>query len=517
MCSLSAPNANSQVLFAVSWLPLVVCGDCSANRADLPQYGFEKPERVCDACCRALAYVTPSVLYWMTSPVATTEETPAEESTLLQPYDSSAHEESFLDQVSREEFTSPDAPNSRVVAYWHMLVSDSKHLNELRGRVLVGVPNYVRGMVWKQLSEATLAIRKNSTLYQTLAARPHPEFDEMISNDVHRTFPTNPLFADDCYGQAALFRILRAYCHMNNDYSQCMSYISAVLLMHMNEEDAFWVFVQMMKKYGLEAIFQRDLPQCLRNYSKFIEVARPALFQHLSNEKLTVEIFVSGWLQTLFAQQFDLGLVFRLWDVFFTHGFVFLIKVSLVLLRHAEPTLLKLSNTEIIFNLKSLPTRILDFDRLIEEAMQLQIPDSILDANTEEDRLLTLQPTINFDVPSAAISPSNPRLSLLIPHLIDPRKSNSSISSSQSTSPEKSSSTTTPTEPNPVFEQEHHHIPEEPLDHGFNIPHSPANTPPSGFIHRSATARSSVSEHSVSISSVPPAVSSSPPLSQATS
>lgn len=412
-----------------------------------------------------------------------------------------AEEENFLDQAAREEFTSHDAPNSRVVAYWHMLVSDPKYVNELRGRVLVGVPNYVRGMVWKQLSEATLAIRKNATLYQTLQALPHPEFDEMISNDVHRTFPTNPLFADDCYGQAALFRILRSYCHMNNDYSQCMSYIGAVLLMHMNEEDAFWVFVQMMKKYGLEAIFQRNLPQCLRNYSQFIAIARPELFEHLSNEKLSVEIFVAGWLQTLFAQQFDLGLVFRLWDVFFTHGFLFLIKVSLVLLRHAEPTLLKLSNTEIIFNLKSLPTRVLDYDRLIEEAIQLQIPDSILDADTEEDRLLTIQPTINFDVPAAAISTSNPRMSLQIPNAVDPRSSSSSLASSLSTTPLSKSIPRIDSSPDYKIALSD----STPIELAYNTPHSPTNTPPSGFIHKSAP-RASLSrplDQSISITTAP--------------
>lgn len=398
---------------------------------------------------------------------------------LLRPYENGQEEESFLDQAAREEFSSPDAPNSRVVEYWHHLVSDPRHLNELRGRVLVGVPNYVRGMVWKQLSEATLSLRKNTNLYHMLSSKPHPEFDEMIGNDVHRTFPTNPLFADDCYGQDALFRILRSYCHMNNDYSQCMSYLAAVLLMHMNEEDAFWVFVQMMKKYGLEAIFQRDLPTCLRNYSRFIAVSRPELFEHLTEEKLMVEIFVSGWLQTLFAQQFDLGLVFRLWDVFFTYGFIFLIKVSLVLLRHAEPTLLKLGNTEIIFNLKSLPTRVLDYDRLIEEAIALEIPEDILDASSEEERLLTITPTINFDVPAAAISPTNPRMSLQLPGR-GHQRSASSGSSSISITPTLSS----PMSSSPVHRRSQSDS--VPTEMSYNTPQSPQNTPPYGFIHKNS-------------------------------
>jgi hypothetical protein len=379
---------------------------------ELPQYGFEKAERVCDMCFKSQSDAIPSILYWMSTKAEEDRLTGDGSSTILEPHDEARHTANFLEQVRREEFTSADAPNSRVVEYWNLLVSDPKHMNELRGRVLVGVPNYVRGFVWKQLSEASLCISKNPGLYASLRSKPNPNFDEMIGNDVHRTFPMNPLFDDDAHGQQALFGILRAYCHMNNDYSQCMSYIAAVLLMHMSEEDAFFVFVQMMKKYGLETIFHRDLPACLRNYSQFIEVSRPNLFNHLTNEKLSVEIFVSGWLQTLFAQQFDIGLVFRLWDVFFAHGFLFFIKVSLVLLEHAEPALLKLGNTEIIFSLKSLPMRIQDFDRLIEEAMLMEIPDSILDANTEEERLLTIMPTINYEAPPPMTTHTNPRLTL---------------------------------------------------------------------------------------------------------
>lgn len=371
------------------------------------------------------------MLYWMTSHDSPSLNTAAPNGFMeINGTDSTVSDqaETFLEQAKREQFTSADAPNLRVIEYWDMLVSDPGHIRELRERVLVGIPNYVRGFVWRHLSEASQCQAKNPELYQSLVMKPHAEFDEMIGNDVHRTFPAIALFADDSSGQIQLFGILRAYCNMSNEYSQCLAYIGAVLLMHMSEQDAFFVLVQMMKKYGLEAIFARDLPACLRNYSSFIEVSRPALFNHLIAEKLSVEIFVSGWLQTLFAQQFDLGLVFRLWDVFFAHGFLFFIKVSLVLLEHAEPALLRLNNTEIIFSLKSLPMRIQDFDRLIQEAMDLQIPDSILASDAEEDRLLTAPPTLNFDTPNVIARAANPRNSLTMSQGLARQLSSSNLS-----------------------------------------------------------------------------------------
>jgi hypothetical protein len=453
-------------------MDVVVCGNCSEKRLELPQFGFEKPERVCDMCYKSHTDATPSMLYWMTHHSNTAINDEDQQPRLLSPHVPEEHEtaESFLEQCRREQFTSADAPNTRVVEYWSMVVSDSKHLNELRGRVLVGIPNYVRGFVWRQLSEASQWSLKNPGLYESLSSKPHEEYDEMVANDVHRTFPTNPLFMEGASGPEMLSRILRAYCHLN-EYSQCMSYIAAVLLMHMGEEDAFFVFVQMMKKYGLEAIFSRDLPACLRNYSRFIEVSRPELFRHLTNEKLSVEIFVSGWLQTLFAQQFDLGLVFRLWDVFFVYGFSFFIKVSLVLLEHAEPALLRLSNTDIIFSLKSLPMRIQDFDRLIDEAMILEIPDTILDVDTDEDKLLTITPTINFNSPTTIASSASPRASAILLR---------SSSSDLVVSPSSGSSPSTPVNTKHSSFRGRDYTPSQ--SEFSNSPTSSSGTPSSGFI-----------------------------------
>ncbi|KAF5928686.1 hypothetical protein HPG69_008474, partial [Diceros bicornis minor] len=69
-----------------------------------------------------------------------------------------------------------------------------------------------------------------------------------IDLDVNRTFRDHIMFRDR-YGvkQQSLFHVLAAYSIYNTEvgYCQGMSQITALLLMYMNEEDAFWALVKL--------------------------------------------------------------------------------------------------------------------------------------------------------------------------------------------------------------------------------------------------------------------------------
>ena len=71
-----------------------------------------------------------------------------------------------------------------------------------------------------------------------------------IRLDLDRTFYTHMMFMHkDGQGQQELFRILAVYasCNPAVGYCQGMAYIAAVLLMHMDEEDAFWALYCLME------------------------------------------------------------------------------------------------------------------------------------------------------------------------------------------------------------------------------------------------------------------------------
>ena len=79
-----------------------------------------------------------------------------------------------------------------------------------------------------------------------------------IRLDVDRTFYTHQMFMErGGEGQQKLFRILTLYARVNprTGYCQGMAYLGAVLLMCMQEEDAFWAFAAMLEQ-----------PRYLQNY-----------------------------------------------------------------------------------------------------------------------------------------------------------------------------------------------------------------------------------------------------------
>ncbi|EDO27607.1 predicted protein, partial [Nematostella vectensis] len=75
-----------------------------------------------------------------------------------------------------------------------------------------------------------------------------------IMLDVERSFPTHKMFIDGSTegkeGRASLFRVLAVYAHYNTQVSYCqgMSYIAGMLLMNMDEEDAFWCLVSLFER-----------------------------------------------------------------------------------------------------------------------------------------------------------------------------------------------------------------------------------------------------------------------------
>lgn len=87
-------------------------------------------------------------------------------------------------------------------------------------------------------------------------ARKHSPDIRQIDLDVNRTYRDHIMFRER-YGvkQRSLFNILAAYSIYNSEvgYCQGMSQVAALLLMYMDEEDAFWGLAQLMThpKFGM--------------------------------------------------------------------------------------------------------------------------------------------------------------------------------------------------------------------------------------------------------------------------
>lgn len=103
----------------------------------------------------------------------------------------------------------------------------------------------MRAQFWKQITGAHGLERKNAGVYASLLTHPSPA-EQLIQADVTRTLSAHQFFERDGAGQRALYNVLRAYSvfDLELEYCQGTSFVAALLLLHMSEEEAFWVLVQ---------------------------------------------------------------------------------------------------------------------------------------------------------------------------------------------------------------------------------------------------------------------------------
>ncbi|GAA6097880.1 uncharacterized protein si:ch211-266k8.4, partial [Tachysurus ichikawai] len=150
-----------------------------------------------------------------------------------------------------------------------------------------------------------------------------------IALDLQRSFPTHRSLMGDTpeaiEGQAKLFRVLTAYARYNPQigYSQGMSYIAAVLLMLLAEEEAFWALVVLLEKPKyLSELFDSSLKKIQHHalvFQQLLKHRKPQVFQHLEKLGVSSVHFIMQWFLTLFTSLPCWDSVLAIWDLFLLH------------------------------------------------------------------------------------------------------------------------------------------------------------------------------------------------------
>uniref|UniRef100_A0ABM5G184 TBC1 domain family member 12 isoform X1 n=1 Tax=Pogona vitticeps TaxID=103695 RepID=A0ABM5G184_9SAUR len=183
---------------------------------------------------------------------------------------------------------------------------------------------------------------------------------ELIKLDISRTFPSLYIFQKGGPYHDLLHSVLGAYTCYRPDvgYVQGMSFIAAVLILNLEEADAFIAFANLLNKPCQLAFFRVDHSMMLKYFAAFevfFEENLPKLFHHFKSYNLTPDIYLIDWIFTLYSKSLPLDLACRVWDVFCRDGEEFLFRTGLGILRLYEDILLQMDFIHIAQFLTKLP------------------------------------------------------------------------------------------------------------------------------------------------------------------
>ncbi|KAI4878101.1 hypothetical protein NFI96_027898, partial [Prochilodus magdalenae] len=334
------------------------------------------------------------------------------------------HEEELPTPTALEE-KQKQLEIERVQKWLKMVQKWEKYKNSERmmKRVYKGIPLKLRGQAWSLLLDIEKIKRENDGKYEKMKeqAKIYSTEIKQIDLDVNRTFRNHIMFMDR-FGvkQQSLFHVLAAYSVYNTlimptevSYCQGMSQIAAILLMYMNEEDAFWALSQLLtnQKHGMHGFFIPGFPKLQRfqnHHDQILSKLMPKLKKHLDKEQMSCGIYSTKWFMQCFIDRTPFTLTLRLWDIFILEGEKILTAMAYTILKLHKKCLLKMSLEELREFLQEKIAESLDFsdDDVIE---QLQI------AMAELRRM-------KLDLPSPAKPDELPRttLGLELPVVLTP-------------------------------------------------------------------------------------------------
>ncbi|XP_062257294.1 TBC1 domain family member 12-like [Platichthys flesus] len=270
--------------------------------------------------------------------------------------------------------------NTEILPHWDTM----KGTRRVRDLWWQGLPPSVRGRVWSLAIGNELNI--TADLYEIFLSRAKEKWRsysetssvndnesdggasladresslDLIKLDISRTFPSLFIFQKGGPYHDLLHSVLGAYTCYRPDigYVQGMSFIAAVLILNLEEAEAFITFANLLNKPCQMAFFRVDHELMLKYFAAFevfFEENLPRLFSHFQLNSLTPDLYLIDWIFTLYSKSLPLDVACRVWDVFCRDGEESLFRTGLGILRLFEEVLLQMDFIHIAQFLTRLP------------------------------------------------------------------------------------------------------------------------------------------------------------------
>ncbi|XP_066586771.1 USP6 N-terminal-like protein [Prorops nasuta] len=201
---------------------------------------------------------------------------------------------------------------------------------KLRRRIYKGIPDRFRGQVWILLLGIKSLKIEHSGKYEEMLqlARQWSTEIRQIDADVARQYRDHINYRERySIKQRSMFYVLAAYSMYNMEvgYCQGMSVLAGLLLLYMDEEDAFWGLSVLLadKKYSMHGFYVDGFPKLNRfieHHDKIMTKFLPKLKRKLDKCGCDSILYALKWFFVVFQERTPVSLGLRIWDIFLLDG-----------------------------------------------------------------------------------------------------------------------------------------------------------------------------------------------------
>ena len=247
-----------------------------------------------------------------------------------------------ISKISKEELLKINARTEK----WKDMLEHYKRYKtikryKLKSRTRKGIPDSLRSYVWQLFAEKDKLVQKN--LFEYLDKEEiDKETERTIIKDLDRTFPSCQLFKEKYgKGQRKLYRVLANYSKYNKKlgYVQGMGYLTAIFLLYMDEESAFYMLHAIIKNYGFEGLYLTGFPDLKKKFYVLLNLEKkfiPKIYDILKRDNVYISIYASEWLLCLFCKDLKPSILLRIIDVFLLEGYKIVYRFALAFLKMKE-------------------------------------------------------------------------------------------------------------------------------------------------------------------------------------
>eukprot|EP00842_Homolaphlyctis_polyrhiza_P000418 jgi/Hompol1/1377/HPOL_005585-RA len=259
-------------------------------------------------------------------------------------------------------------------------------IEKLRSSARYGIPDEVRGHVWKLLLGVESIDKRSEESQELQHADKYREYSYLQRDDTQTLKRVRGETSRYCWRRKKEFDKAGI-----SDFEQTIeNVVSIFVTVHQQSQPevlvpvcgplTFTMGAEAEVYFALERLMSlidefysvQDLNQRLANFLVLFRVLLPELYNHFEEEEVNFREWATSWFQYFLSRELPLECVLRLWDTYFSipdglgfHGFV-----CLAILFHCKEDLEELEQSEIHSSLFRLPA--FDMDKIISQAFRIK-------------------------------------------------------------------------------------------------------------------------------------------------